>query len=104
MSGAEEAMADAMVDVLVSGAVESVGHHLIPAPATIEAALQAAGGLARRPQMWPAGPITVRRPLGDRKVVVWRFSLDDPEPQAWRRFELCSGDAVIFQWTSGHAD
>jgi hypothetical protein len=46
--------------------------------------------------MWPAGPITIRRPLGDRKVDVWRFSLD--EPQAWDSFELQSGNSVIVQW------
>jgi protein involved in polysaccharide export with SLBB domain len=87
-----------MVNVLVSGAVVNVGHHDISAPATVEAALKAAGGLARRTQMWPAGPITIRRPLGNRKVDVWRFNLADPEPQAWKQFELQSGDAVIFQW------
>jgi hypothetical protein len=87
-----------MVDVLVSGAVLKMGQHSVPAPATIEAALQAAGGLARLPKMWPAGPIAVRRPLGDRKVKVWRFHLNDPEPQEWRRFELISGDLVVFAW------
>jgi protein involved in polysaccharide export with SLBB domain len=91
-------MIESMVDVLVSGAVVADGHHLIPAPATVEAALQAAGGLARRRQMRPAGPIVVRRQLGYRKANEWRFSLNDPEPQAWRRFKLHSGDAVIFQW------
>jgi hypothetical protein len=61
-------MPDALADILVTGAVVSAGHHLISGSATIEAALQAAGGLAYRPQMWPAGMITVRRPLGNRKV------------------------------------
>jgi hypothetical protein len=87
-----------VVDVLVSGAVVSAGHHPIPAPATVEAALHAAGGLAEHPRMRPAGPVTVRRPLGDSEVEVWRFHLGDPEPQSWRRFELRTGDAVIFQW------
>jgi hypothetical protein len=91
-------MIQVMVDVLVSGAVVKVGHHLIPAPATVEAALEAAEGLACHPHMWPAGPITVRRPLGDRKVDVFRFDLDDPEPQAWKSFELRSGDLVVFAW------
>jgi hypothetical protein len=87
-----------MVDVLVSGAVVHVGHHLIPGPATVEAALEEAGGLVRRPQMWAAGPITIRRRRASRKVDVWRFNLNDPEPQAWRKFELQSGDLVIFAW------
>jgi hypothetical protein len=91
-------MFESMVDVLVSGAVVADGHHLISAPATVETALQAAGGLARHRLMRPAGPIVVRRPLGYRKANEWRFSLSDPEPQAWRRFELHSGDTVIFQW------
>ena len=85
-----------MVDVLVSGAVVRAGHHLLQPPATISAALEAAGGLARQPRMWPAGPLTVRRPLGNRKVDVWRFNLS--APQEWESFVLQSGDAVIVQW------
>jgi hypothetical protein len=87
-----------MVDVLVCGAVVKGGPHRIPAPATVERALQAAGGLAGHLHMWPAGPITIRRPLGNRKVDMWRFNLSDPEPQAWRQFELQSGDLVVFAW------
>ena len=91
-------MDQATVDVLVSGAVVVTGHHLIPFPATVEAALRAAGGLSYSTGMRPAGPITIRRPLGDRNVDVWEFTLHDPEPQAWRTFDLRSGDAVNFQW------
>jgi hypothetical protein len=54
--------------------------------------------LARLPQMWPAGPITIRRPLGNCKVDVWHFNLDDPEPLAWKSFVLQSGDLVVFAW------
>jgi hypothetical protein len=91
-------MVQVMIDVLVSGAVVNMGHHLIPSPATVVAALGAAGGLASHPQMWPAGPITVRRPRGNRKVDVWRFNLNDPEPQAWKSFEVQSGDLIVFAW------
>ncbi len=85
-----------MVDVLVSGAVVRTGHHVLTHLATIKVAIETAGGLARLPLMWPAGPLTVRRPLGDGKVDVWRFHLD--KPQAWESFVLQAGDAVIVQW------
>jgi hypothetical protein len=87
-----------MVEVLVAGAVVKQGHHLMPEPATIQAALDAAGGLAHFPHMWAAGPITVRRPSGNRKVDVWRFNFNDSEPQPWRSFELQSGDLLVFAW------
>jgi protein involved in polysaccharide export with SLBB domain len=90
-------MTNAKVDVIVNGAVERVGHQLIDSPATVAAALQAAGGLANRERMRPSGVITVRRPLGNRKVDVWRFHLSDPDPQ-WKSFELQQGDLVVFQW------
>lgn len=84
-----------MVEVRVSGAVLNLGRYQLTAPATISDALEAAGGLARRPRMWPAGPLTVRR-RGDGKVDAWHFSLDDP--QAYKTFELQSGDLIVVQW------
>ena len=87
----------AKVDVIVSGAVERVGHHLVDCPATVAAALQAAGGLANRERMRPSGFITVRRPVGNRKVDVWRFHLSDSDGR-WESFELQAGDLVVFQW------
>jgi hypothetical protein len=84
------------VDVIVSGAVERVGRQLLDAPATVPAALQAAGGLAHRDRMRPSGLLTVRRPLGNRRVDVWQF--DVFAPQSWQGFELLSGDLVVFQW------
>ena len=91
-------MSDAIVTVLVCGAVVNQGRHSIAAPATAEDALKAAGGLARHSQMWPAGPIAIRRPRGNRKVDVWRFNLNDPEPQEWKLFKLSSGDLIVFAW------
>jgi len=72
-----------MVDVIVSGAIVRMGHHLLKIPATIAAALEAAGGLARQPQMWPAGPITVRE---------------------WESFALQTGDLIVVQWQVADAE
>lgn len=91
-----------MIDVIVAGAVVRGGHHLLQPAASIATAIETAGGLARKPEMWAAGPLTVRRPLGDHKVDVWRFHLD--EPQAWASFELQSGDLVVVQWCIANAE
>ena len=85
-----------MIEVRVSGAVVRMGRHRLEGPATIAEALRAAGGLARRPDRWAAGPFAVRRPLGDRKVDAWKFHLD--EPASWEAFELRSGDLIVVQW------
>jgi len=86
------------VDVIVSGAVRQVGHHLINAPATVESAIQAAGGLASTDQMQPSGVITVRRPLGNRKVDVWQWNMTEMGSSDWKKFVLQTGDSVIVQW------
>jgi protein involved in polysaccharide export with SLBB domain len=86
------------IDVMVSGAVHTVGRQSLGQPATIRSALDAAGGLAApAPQMKPADKVTVRRPLGDRKVDVFRFSLSEV-PAKWEEFPLADGDLVVFQW------
>ena len=86
------------IDVMVSGAVQTVGRQSLGHPATIRSALDAAGGLAApAPQMKPADKVTVRRPLGDRKVDVFRFSLSEV-PAKWEKFPLADGDLVVFQW------
>jgi protein involved in polysaccharide export with SLBB domain len=86
------------IDVMISGAVQTVGRHSLGQPATIRSALDAAGGLAApAPQMKPADTVTVRRPLGDRKVDVFRFLLSEV-PAKWEEFALTDGDLVVFQW------
>ena len=86
------------IGVRVSGAVQTAGRQLIGQPATIRSALDAAGGFATSaPQIKPADTVTVRRPLGDRKVDVFRFSLSEV-PAKWEEFALADGDLVIFQW------
>ena len=86
------------IDVTVSGAVHTVGRQSLGQPATIRSALDAAGGLAApAPQMKPADNVTVRRPLGDRKVDVFRVSLSET-PAKWEEFPLADGDLVVFQW------
>ena len=84
--------------VMVSGAVNAVGRQSLGQPATIRSALDAAGGFATpAPQMKPADTVTVRRPLADRKVDVFRFSLSEV-PAKWEEFALADGDLVVFQW------
>jgi protein involved in polysaccharide export with SLBB domain len=86
------------LDVTVSGAVRSGGSHSLSSPATIRGALDAAGGFATPAgQMRAADTVTVRRPLGDRKVDVFRFSLSEIPPK-WQDFALADGDLVVFQW------
>ena len=85
------------INVTVSGAVQTAGHQSLGQPATIRSALDGAGGLAApAPQMKPANNVTVRRPLGDRKVDVFRFSLSET-PAKWEKFTLADGDLVVFQ-------
>jgi protein involved in polysaccharide export with SLBB domain len=86
------------IGVMVTGAVHTIGRQSLRQPATIRSALDAAGGFAApAPQMKPADTVTVRRPLGDRKVDVFRFSLSEI-PARWEAFPLADGDFVIFQW------
>ena len=83
---------------MVSGAVHTVGRHLLGQPATIGSALDAAGGFATSaPQMKPADTVTVRRQRADQKVDVFRFSLSEV-PAKWQEFALADGDLVVFQW------
>ena|SRR5260370_449309 len=86
------------LNVIVSGAVRQGGHHLINAPATVESAIQAAGGLMTTDRMHPSGIITVRRPLGNRKVDVWQWNMTEMGSGDWKNFVLQTGDAVIVQW------
>jgi len=86
------------IDVMVSGAVRTAGPQSLGRPATIRSALDEAGGFAMpAPQMKPADTVTVRRPLSDRKVDVFRFSLSEV-PAKWEKFVLADGDLVVFQW------
>ncbi|MFL6588886.1 MAG: hypothetical protein ACJ8M4_01805 [Chthoniobacterales bacterium] len=86
------------LNVTVSGAVRSGGSHSLSSPASIRSALDAAGGFATpTEQMRAADTVTVRRPLGDRKVDVFRFALSEIPPK-WQDFALSDGDLVVFQW------
>jgi len=91
-------VAGEVINVTIGGVVQKPGLQSLPSPANIRKGLNAAGGLAiPTPQMRPADVITVRRPSGDRKIDVFRFSISDV-PLAWEEFELHDGDGVIFQW------
>jgi len=86
------------IHVTISGAVQTQGVHSLSKPATIRKGLDTAGGFAvPASQMKPANAITVRRPLGEHKVDVFRFSTSDVPPK-WEDFELQDGDFVVFQW------
>ena len=83
---------------MISGAVQTIGRQSLAQPATIRSALDAAGGFATpAAQLKPADTVTVRRPLSDRKVDVFRFSLSEV-PAKWEDFLLADGDLVVFQW------
>ena len=86
------------IHVTISGAVRAQGIHSLSRPATIRKGLDAAGGFAvPTSQMKAADTITVRRPLSDHRVDVFRFSTSDVPPK-WEEFELQDGDFVVFQW------
>jgi protein involved in polysaccharide export with SLBB domain len=86
------------IDVMVSGAVHTVGRQTLGPPATIRSALDAAGGFAASvPQMKPADTVTVRRPLAGHKTDMFRFSLSEV-PAKWEEFALADGDLIVFQW------
>lgn len=86
------------IEVSIGGGVRAQGSYRLTPPATIASGLAAAGGLAAAtPEMRPADTVTVRRPLGDRKVDVFRFSLSE-SPASWQDFRLSGGDFVTFQW------
>jgi protein involved in polysaccharide export with SLBB domain len=86
------------LNVTVSGAVRSGGSHSLSSPANIRSALDAAGGFATpTEQMRAADMVTVRRPLSNHKVDVFRFALSESAPK-WQDFALADGDLVVFQW------
>jgi protein involved in polysaccharide export with SLBB domain len=85
-----------MIPVRILGAVAAPGRHPVPEPATISAALTAAGGPARQPRRWAAGPLAVRRRRGDGTVDAWAFHLDNPG--AWAGFALQPDDLIVVQW------
>ena len=88
---------DDKVDVIIAGAVKKGGHYLLAKPATVRAGVEAAGGLVTTGQMRAAGPFTIRRPLGNKMVDVYRFVISE-DPARWENFELQTGDAVTFQY------
>lgn len=92
-------MPDEQIDVIVSGAVNQMGHHLLAVPATIRDALAAAGGLAERPNMRASGVLTHRRPKPEaHDVEVRRWNVNHCSRLEWEEFALQSGDAIIFAW------
>ena len=88
----------AVTEITVAGAVQRAGKHRLGHPTTLRAALDAAGGLARRSRMWASGVVTVRRPQPSRRVQVWRFDVLGTGVGDWERLELCTGDFIICQW------
>jgi len=87
-----------LIEVTVTGAVINGGKYLLEIPATVSKSLSAAGGLMQEKKTTRAsGTITVRRPLGNRKVDVWKFNLADSDCEL-EAHELKSGDLVIVQY------
>jgi len=87
-----------MINVTISGAVQSPGPQSLRTPATVRKGPDAAGGFAAAMlQMKPAEVITVRRPSGTSAVDTFRFFTSDVPPTR-EEFELQDGDLVVVQW------
>jgi protein involved in polysaccharide export with SLBB domain len=89
---------EAGIEVTVSGAVRRPGRHRIPSPATVAAALIAAGGMVQTRRMWPSGAMTIRRLQPEREEEVWKYDISKQPASEWGRFALQSGDVVTLQW------
>jgi protein involved in polysaccharide export with SLBB domain len=86
------------IQVMVAGAVQHGGRVLVSQPATIPLALAAAGGLApKKPTMWPAGIVRVRRKQNGLMRAFREFDMSDGSGD-WERLELLDGDLMTFQW------
>jgi protein involved in polysaccharide export with SLBB domain len=91
---------DATIEIVVAGAVERVGRMRLEAGATVQVALEAAGGLAYRPGARPAGQIVLRRRApSSRTVHVRRWNLFDDDPRAWESTRLEHRDVIVFAWS-----
>jgi protein involved in polysaccharide export with SLBB domain len=86
------------IEVMIDGAVQNAGRHLVARPATIASALSVAGGLApAKPTLRSAGIVRVRRKQNGLMRALRNFDMSDGSGD-WERFELLDGDLVVFQW------
>ena len=87
-----------LIEVTITGAVVKGGKYQLETPTTVSKILKAAGGLMQeKTTMRASGIITVRRPLGNREVDVWKFNLADSDSEL-EGLELRSGDLVVVQY------
>jgi protein involved in polysaccharide export with SLBB domain len=92
----------ASIEVVIAGAVARPGRTRLEAGATVDAALQAVGGLAYRGQAHPAGQLVLRRRTPhSRTVSVHRFRIFEGTTGAWRSFPLEQRDVLVFDWSLG---
>jgi protein involved in polysaccharide export with SLBB domain len=92
-------MRHALIEIVISGAVERAGRASLEPGATVETALRAAGGLAYRASGVPDGRLVLRRRSpSSRRISVYRWSLFEGAGRAWRSFPLEPHDVLIFGW------
>lgn len=89
----------ARIEVVIAGAVERAGRRGLPPGSTVESALRAAGGLARRDDAGPTGELVLRRrPPHERSVTVYRWNVFEDDWSAWTSFRLEQHDVLVFGW------
>lgn len=86
------------IEVTISGAVRRPGKRVLVSPATVAAALFAAGGLAQTRRMWASGVMNIRRPQTGGEVEEWQYDFLAQPASEWGRFPLQAGDTVTLQW------
>lgn len=86
------------IEVTISGAVRRPGKRVLVSPATVAAALFAAGGLAQTRRMWASGVMKIRRTPAEGEVQEWQYDLLAQPASEWGRFPLQAGDTVTLQW------
>lgn len=94
------AMLYTRIEVVISGAVERSGRTRLEPGATVDTALRAAGGLAYRTDVVPAGELILRRRVPTtRSVSVYRWCIFGGESSSWRSFPLEQHDVLVFEWS-----
>ena len=90
---------DATNEIVVAGAVERVGRLRLEAGSTLRIALEAAGGLAYRPDARPEGALLLRRRAPtSRDVRMQRWNLFEDDPRSWQSARLEHRDVIVVAW------
>ena len=88
------------IEIVVAGAVERVGRLRLEAGATLRVALEAAGGLAYRPDARPEGHLLLRRRgPSSRQALIRRWNIFEDDPRGWQSARLEHRDVVVVAWS-----